>query len=74
MKGSAIELSLWYFSEMETACRENKLVTGEDNMRQRMRMSQKIKTNSQSYFEAKQSNSMRIRSQIKSVRLERSLG
>ena len=42
---------VWQFycdSFTETGCRENKLDTGEDRMSQRMRRSQKIRTDCQS--------------------------
>jgi hypothetical protein len=50
-------------------CRENKLDIGEDRTSQAMRMSQKIRPHYQSYYEAKQSNS--IRSQQGEARLNK---
>ena len=56
-----------HFTEM--GCRENKLDIGEDRTSQAMRMSQKIRPHYQSYYEAKQSNS--IRSQQGEARLNK---
>ena len=50
----------YWDSFTETACRESNIDIAEDRTSQKMRRSQKIRTYCQSWFEAKQSNSIRI--------------
>lgn len=44
---------------LQTGCRQKKLDTHEDRMTQRMRRKQAIRTDSYSYFDTNQSNSVR---------------